>query len=515
LSDRQGRSFLARWMALALLLILVAAYRSEGFFASDEQFQVLEFAGSKLGLTPESALPWEYPYRMRPWLQPALYTLGARGLASLGVADPFAWAFAFRLFSGLVAWLGVVGLALCCERWLSEPAARRLALRALALLYFVPYLAVRTSAESLSTSCLVLAVCLVVLASERRPAAVDLGAGALLGLACALRYAAAVPALSLFAWLAIVGRSAPRRLGRMVLGLAAVLALALVVDRWGYGEWTLAAWNYAFRNFVEHRAALEFGARPWWGYLTLLALGPFGPLNLVVAAAVVVAWARHPRHVLTWMTLPLAVVQCAIAHKEVRFLFPIAMLSPVLLALALRGYTPRGWRRALATGVVAYDLAGLAALCLLPAQPQVAFLDFVHRRFANGLEAYLAAPSSPWDWRTLTLHFYGEPPRGLRPWPGTVELAAEGATEWKLVTSSWDGLPSVAPYSCRPLYRSMPAWLAHGSGSSLEGRLAGWELYRCGLSGPQGALARRAPTGILAGARTAPVAAPERERSGR
>ena len=469
-------------MALALLLILVAAFRSEGFFAADEQFQVLEFAGAKLGLTPESALPWEYQCRMRPWLQPALYTLAARGLASLGVADPFAWAFAFRLFSGLVAWLGVVGLAFCSERWLSDPAARRLAVRALALSYFVPYLAVRTSAESLSTSCLVLAVCLVVLASERRPAAVDLVAGALLGLGCALRYA------------------------------AAVLALALLVDRWGYGEWTLAAWNYAFRNFVEHRAALEFGARPWWGYLTLLALGPFGPLNLVLAAAVVVAWARHPRHVLTWMTLPLAVVQCAIAHKEVRFLFPIAMLGPVLLALALRGYTPRGWRRALATAVVAYDLAGLAALCVLPAQPQVAFLDFVHRRFANGLEAYLAAPSSPWDWKTLTMHFYGEPPRGLRPWPGTVQLAAEGATEWKLVTSSWDGLPRVAPYSCRPLYRSMPAWLAHGSGSSLEGRLAGWELYRCGLPGSQGALARRAPTGILAGARTTPVAAPERER---
>ena len=58
-SDREERGFLTRWMALGLLLILVAALRSEGFHHPDEHFQVLEFAGAKLGRTPWSALPWE------------------------------------------------------------------------------------------------------------------------------------------------------------------------------------------------------------------------------------------------------------------------------------------------------------------------------------------------------------------------------------------------------------------------------------------------------------------------
>ena len=156
---------------------------------------------------------------MRPWLQPGLYTLGARGLTALGIDDPFAWAFAFRVFSGLLAWLGLVGLALCSGRWFSEPAARRLAIRALVLAYFVPYLAVRTSAESLSTSCVVLALSIIVLRGDTARPGLAVATGALLGLACGLRYATGVMVASILAWLVLVGRTPARRLGWILLGI--------------------------------------------------------------------------------------------------------------------------------------------------------------------------------------------------------------------------------------------------------------------------------------------------------
>ena len=476
----EERRFLARWMALGLLLILVAAVRSVGFHNADEHFQALEFAGAKLGRTPWSALPWEYSFRMRPWLQPALYTLGARGLTALGIEDPFAWAFAFRLFSGLLAWLGLVGLAVCSGRWLAEPSARRLAIRALVLTYFVPYLAVRTSAESLSTSCVVLALCLIGLRGNAVGPGLSLLTGVLLGLACGLRYATAVMVVSILVWLVLIGRAPAMRLGWILLGIASALALALAVDRWGYGEWTLAAWNYAFRNFGENRAALEFGSLPWYGYLLVLARGPFAPLNLLLAGVLVVAWVRHPRHLLTWATAPLAIAHCAIAHKELRFLFPIAMLSPLLLALAVKGVPWRRWARVLAGGVVAFDLVALVALCVLPAQPQVAFLRFVARRFPAGLEAFVSTPSSPWVRDKLTLYFYGPPPPGLRPWPGAAALAAAGVERLNLVASSWDEPPATAPYVCRPLYRSVPDWLSRRGGPPAGGKPpAAWDIFRC------------------------------------
>jgi hypothetical protein len=155
----------------------------------------------------------------------------------------------------------------------------------------------------------------------------------LLGLACGLRYATAVMVVSILAWLLLIGRAKARRLGWVLLGMASALALALAVDRWGYGEWTLAVWNYAFRNFGEDRAAFEFGSRPWYGYLFLLAQGPFAPLKLLLAGFVVVAWVRNPRHLLTWATA-LALVHCGIARRRC-FLFRSPCWSPLLLALAV------------------------------------------------------------------------------------------------------------------------------------------------------------------------------------
>jgi phosphatidylinositol glycan class B len=472
--------FRARWMALGLLLILVAAWRSEGFLNADEHFQVLEFAGWKLGRTPVGALAWEHRERMRPWLQPGLYTLGARGLAALGVEDPFAWAFAFRLFSGLVAWLGLVGLSRCAERWFADEAARRLAVRALVLLYFVPFLAVRTSGESLSTSCFVLALCLVVLRGETARPGVAVVVGALLGLSFGLRYAAGVMVASLLAWMAIVGRAPARRMASVGLGLAAALALGVVVDRWGYGEWTLAPWNYVAANFGRDIAASRFGAEPWYGYAMLLARGPFGAINLLLALAAIVAWVRHPRHVLTWSTAPLALVHCAIAHKEARFLIPLAMLCGPLLALAVGAVPRRGWARWAAGALLAYDVAGLTALCLLPAQPAVPFQRFASRRFPGGAEALVASPRSPWVWRDLTMFFYAPPPPGLQRWPGAPALLAAGGARFDLLTSTWDPLPPVEPYECRALYRSAPEWLSRRGWPRAAGRPPiAWDMYRC------------------------------------
>ena len=62
-------------VVVAVLLFLTAAFFSYGYHHFDEHFQILEFAGLKLGLTSPEVLPWEYQRQMRPTLHPWLTVL--------------------------------------------------------------------------------------------------------------------------------------------------------------------------------------------------------------------------------------------------------------------------------------------------------------------------------------------------------------------------------------------------------------------------------------------------------
>ena len=47
---------------------------------------------------------------------------------------------------------------------------------------------------------------------------------------------------------------------------------------------------------------------------------------------------RNSRHVVTWTSLPFVLAHIAIAHKEARFLFPLAILAT---AFPVLGFSPR------------------------------------------------------------------------------------------------------------------------------------------------------------------------------
>ena len=480
LDDREWRSFLLRWLGTSLLLIGVAAFQSDGYHHPDEYFQTLEFAGAKLGRTPVQELSWEYSYRIRPWLQPGLYFVLARVLRAIGSSDPFIWALGCRLVSGLLGWLAVVGLALCCYRWFPQAAARRAAVIALCLAWFVPYLAVRTSSESLAGSCFVLGVSLLVLVSTDGSRASDAysrlalaSVGLLFGLAFEFRCAVAVAVAGVVAWAVAVARVPVRRMAWLVPGLLLALGLASCVDRWGYGAWVFPPYEYVLKNLVEDRAAQLFGS---------------APLLLILMIATLLGWARRPLHCLTWATAPFFVVHCLISHKEMRFLFPVAVLTPVLVVLALapggdRWYrwlrVLRQYRRPLASVFIALDLVALALFCLTPSNPQLGFQRFVRHQYPKRFEAYLLTPYSPWEAERLSMYVYRPETLTLHPAASFAEIGAQRPPRCLVITGSFDrlALPE-RDYSCRPLYRSLPLWLRDVPGLRVE-RVPAWNLYEC------------------------------------
>jgi len=290
------RRFLGIWLALSLVCLAVAAWRSEGYYHPDEQFQTLEFAAAKLGITPSDVLPWEFGQRMRSWVQPALYVVALRGLRRL-TASPFAWATALRLLSGLYAWVALAGLALCSSRWLPDRSSQRIAIRMVSVFCLLPFVLVRTSSESLAASSFCLGVAVQQLAGDgERPARrAAFAAGLLFGLAFEFRFAVAVMVAGWLAWAALVRRRTSGELTATASGIVAVLGVAALVDRWGYGEWCLPPWNYVVENLRAGQAAYRFGSLPVWGYAELVLRPPFGPAALPAAAAAAVSWLRHPR----------------------------------------------------------------------------------------------------------------------------------------------------------------------------------------------------------------------------
>jgi phosphatidylinositol glycan class B len=274
---------------------------------------------------------------MRPWLQPGLYTLVGAAPAALGLRSIWHLATVFR-FVTAAANLAALGLFLRTVLGWLEPEARRLQLRSLALFSFLPYLFVRTSSESGSMAAFTAAFALLFEPGSSVPTVARgrgrrLLVGLLLGTAFEIRFQTAFITLGILAWVAIVAREA-RRLGPVALGGAITFAAGRVADRWGYGELAFTPWNYFRVNLLEG-AAKTYGTDPPFAYLWTLPANVFFPVVVALLALAVLSWIRAPRHPLTWATLPFFLVHNLMAHKEERFLFPLAIFAIGFVPLAL------------------------------------------------------------------------------------------------------------------------------------------------------------------------------------
>lgn len=389
-----------RALAVTLVVTCVTAWFSYAYFAIDEYFQVVEPARWKLGDVESWTLPWEIHERMRPWLQPFVYVVVGRVLGVFGIRDAFALGFAFRLVTGLAS-VGALALYLRTTLpWFADDAQRRLHLRAATLAGFLPYLYVRTSSETFSMIAVTAAFALLLegatpdddgararrwtVPSLARPSRLAL-VGLLFGVAFEARYHTAFLTVGLLVWLVLAARARLRALAAITAGGVAALAIGAVVDRWGYGVWCFPAWTYFRANILEG-ASGYFGSDPPFAYFWMLPATIFFPIVIALLVLAVVAWVRFRWHPLTWATLPFFAVHNLVAHKEERFVFPIAILATGLVTLALRRW-PKG---VLANALFAVNLALMALLAVYPLgwNHHVRFMRAVHDHVGDELHAH-------------------------------------------------------------------------------------------------------------------------------
>jgi len=324
----QRRAF---WVAL--VLHLVAAVCTSGVYHPDEHYQILEFAQYKRGENPAENLPWEFHYQMRPTLQPTMALGFMEACHAVGLTDPGTILLLMRVLISMAALVTLFALTLVGFRWVQDGGARRFMLWASALLWFLPFQHARFSSENLSAILFIWGLIgLVLLADAPKKRWVPvLGVGLLMGLAFVVRFHAAFMIGGVGLYLLLWRPTDRWQILPLAVGVILAFGFGILIDAWFYGNWVISSWNYLEQNLILGKSK-NFGTEPPWWYFKYIHYNGQGVTGQLIWLGTIVFWLLRPKHIVSIVSLLFVAAHVAVAHKEGRFLWPLASFLPIILA---------------------------------------------------------------------------------------------------------------------------------------------------------------------------------------
>jgi len=314
---------LAALTVIAIIPRLLAAFFSQGYFAHDDHFLVIEAAGSWVdGFDYNYWLPWNQGENPRPsghsFFYVGLHYLLFALLKSVGISDPKAMMVAVRLFHAVWSVVAVrVGYRIALR--LSDPAIAWRTGLFLALFYFMPFLSVRNLVETACIPFLMLGAWRLVRNADG-PAWKDaMIAGIWIGIAVNVRFQtlffAAGPGLAFLL---------QRRWSQAFsYGLGVAIPLGIIqsgIDLFLWGRPFAELTEYVLYNMANTTTYFD---QPWYNYLLLL-LGIFIPFFSV---AVFFGFVRRTSPLVIWLPVLLFLaIHSYFPNKQERFLLPIVPL---------------------------------------------------------------------------------------------------------------------------------------------------------------------------------------------
>lgn len=322
-------AFHRRVRIAALVVHAITAWFSSGYYAADEHYQVIAFAQHKLGELPANELPWEYDARIRSAFLPGIaYGVIVASRSSL-TSNPLHIAFLLRLITALVALAAVRSFIRSVIPRMNDDLHKPFILLSY-FLWFLPYQHVRFAVETWSGSLFLLG--LAQLFAQRGSGWGTLLTGLCFGLSMQVKPAMAIACAGIVGWLLMIDKARGSSMLLLLVGMLAASALGLIVDRWFYGTFTSTLWNYAVLA-VRGDPAHVFEPYPWYVYVPWLMKYGIWPIGILLMVAFAWLSYRRPRSWVVWCVWPYLIALSLIQHKEVRFLFPLVDLAPVVLVL--------------------------------------------------------------------------------------------------------------------------------------------------------------------------------------
>ncbi|MCX6305722.1 MAG: hypothetical protein NT040_12235 [Bacteroidetes bacterium] len=471
-----------KWIyILGALVFILTAWFSVGYNHFDEHFQVIEFAGQKLGLTEKANLPWEYKCMMRPAVQPLVVYSVYQTVSCAGITNPFIIAFFIRLLS---AGLTFLCIHLIIRLYAPGIANRQLLLAFLLLsffLWFVPYNSVRFASETIAGRVFLIGLAWFFLRKELKPVHY-LVTGMILGLSFITRYQVAFMVFGFAAWLAIIRKAGLKNLLMFSSGVIVATAAGIVIDRWYYGEWVLTSWNYFLQNILLGKAA-GFGVSPWWDYIWQTFMNAFPPLSIVYILAVFLYFIYYPKDVMTWTMVPFLAVHFLIPHKEIRFIFPIIGFLPVMIIrtadvlLKKNGYEILQHRvTKISVKLFWYlNLVMLVVLVFRPADDQIALYKKLWDTYTVPAKLYYTG-DNPYHRAKVDVNFYKRKSLAFSHVDSLQHIVPSKDTVSLFVTNK---PVTRVDEQFRPVlvYSSFPQWVSHFNVNHWMERTSFWYIY--------------------------------------
>ena len=322
----------AKYISIAAIISLITAFFSLGHLHPDEYYQILEFAAYKLKLNSEHGLTWEFYEQIRPAIQAWLVVYLYKLIALISLPNPFWVTFLTRVFAGLLSLTAITLFITTFKSELKTPARQRWFILLSLFSWLAVFNSIRYSSENISAKLFLIGFCLLFWPALRRNAVSYLLLGIILGLSFITRFQSGFMILGLMSWLLFIQRLKLKYCLLLLSGIGLAIALGCYIDHWFYGNWVFTPWRYFAANILAGKAA-SFSVDPWYMYLSIAGLVPYGPLYILATLYFII---YRRKHVISWVMVPFILAHLLVGHKELRFLTPLLSFMPLVILDSLQ-----------------------------------------------------------------------------------------------------------------------------------------------------------------------------------
>ncbi len=398
----------------ALLIFCTTACNSHGYFHGDEHYQIIEFAGVKLGTHQSSELAWEFSEKLRPSLQTTLVFFIISILKIINVINPYTQLFILRLITALFA-IYVIKFSVDRNRYLLKGKGMQIAFLLISFfLWFIPFLSVRYSSETLSGLFMLFGISLY--DKEKRYNSILVGF--IFGISYLFRFQIAFAFIGFLFWFFIVDKRNWKEIFRLGIPFIGVVLIGIVIDSWFYGEFVFTSWNY-FHETMLKKDSVSFGDSPWYYYLESIYTLPSKIIGTFILLSLILVLMFYPKNKMIWMIIPFLIFHSLVPHKEERFIFPIIYFFPLILMLAFdliyqikqNSILKKSYTILLISTLLIVNGIGLLAMSQKSAGlGRMEISKYIHDHYGDKkINLIYSIWSNPYDpWQGLTAKFYSE-----------------------------------------------------------------------------------------------------------